>query len=140
MTRRIKYSAWILLSCFVVGSLVAPAAHYAFMMGSDVYGIGDHSPAHAIAHGPHTPDTHHHALPVDAKASDARASDADKQHLECEYADLFATFVADGPADLPYTDVVFADEVVAHHAFQVPIVLLPAPFQQRGPPISSSIA
>lgn len=34
--------ALLVLLTFVVGSIVAPASHYAFMLFSDVYGVGDH--------------------------------------------------------------------------------------------------
>ncbi len=85
-----SYRAAILLLTLVVGSVVAPFSHYAYMALSDAFSV-------VSAHG-------HHAHHGDAMAKDAGgvvashggalARDAAAGPVFCEYADLFATFAA----------------------------------------------
>ncbi len=83
MKRILSIKAIVLLTTFVVGSIVAPASHYVFMVFSDAY-VWHHAPLSGK-------NTHpHHPIPV----SDSTNVVAPNDHLVCDYADLFATFVA----------------------------------------------
>ena len=83
MQSRTRNSAYILLLSFIVGGLVAPLSHYAFMALSDVYmdfGQAGHA---GSMHASHVQD--------DASGP---AFDVIPAHIVCEYSDLFATFAS----------------------------------------------
>ena len=107
----------------MLGSIVAPASHYGFMMVSDLYGVGSH-----MGHGPTDHQHHSHWIHL---------NDAGVSHFECEYADLFATFVAASPATASILDI----EPYRQKHFEAPalalVTLQTSPFHQRGPPLFS---
>lgn len=125
--------ALLVLLTFVVGSIVAPASHYAFMLYSDVYGVGHHQhnthqDGHDAGHEAHASTASHNATPV-------QASDAGVEHFYCEYAALFATFAATGPVAAPVVDGTPHTGLISATADLHPDFSLPAAFQQRGPPV-----
>ena len=120
MRQTAKHSAYIILLTFVVGSIFAPASHYVYMMFSDLYGVGNH-----MDHG----SGHHEHVMLHAHLNDAGES-----HFECEYAALFATFVATGTAAASSLDI---EPIRLNHVeapVQAPISPQKSPFHQRGPP------
>ncbi len=142
MQSRRSQIALLVLLTFVVGSIVAPASHYAFMLFSDAYGVGGHlqhstehashgsahDGAHGSAHHSSTPIASPHEMPVQAR-------DAGVDHFYCEYAALFATFAATGPLTVFVADVTPVSSTVIALADLAPAISIPAAFQQRGPPV-----
>lgn len=132
--RRSQIALFVLLT-FVVGSIVAPASHYAYMLFSDVYGVGGH-----LQHTAHHPSSHHDASHHDEVADSThampvRARDAGSDHFYCEYAELFATFAATGTLAASVLNATPHSELVITSAERNPDVSLLAAFQQRGPPV-----
>lgn len=126
-----------MLLTFVVGSLFAPASHYAYMLFSEAYGMGGHA-EHQMDHQEDMHSMHNSTHVVDV--GHLKANDAGKEHIECEYADLFATFAA---ANLPAASSVEAPalkQVLMEKPVEAPQVLHFSPFNQRGPPGLSYIA
>ncbi len=138
MQSRRSQIALLVLLTFVVGSIVAPASHYAFMLFSDAYGVGghlqhstehaSHDSAHGSAHHSSTQRASPHEMPVQAR-------DAGVDHFYCEYAALFATFAATGPLTVFVADVTPVSSTVIALADLAPAMSIPAAFQQRGPPV-----
>ncbi len=103
------------------------------MLFSDAYGMGGHA-EHQMDQQDDTHSMHKAHVVV---AGHLKANDADKEHIECEYADLFATFAA---ASLPAASSVEAPalkEVLMEKPVQAPLVMHFSPFNQRGPPVLS---
>ncbi|MEM8487784.1 MAG: hypothetical protein AAF564_19690 [Bacteroidota bacterium] len=132
--RRSQIALLVLLT-FVVGSIVAPASHYAYMLFSDVYGVGGHLQHTAHHDVPHHGASHHGAAVDGTHDMPVRARDAGSDHFYCEYADLFATFAATGPLAASVVDATPHSEPVIISAERNPDASLPAAFQQRGPPV-----
>lgn len=117
--KRVRQAA-CLLCLFVSGSLLAPLAHYSFMVISDAY-----APLDAQTHPPH----HHHS------EDQGTGYQVAQTHFMCQYADLFANFNAtehvqtlalDAPVH-PEALLVFAQHIVSKQGIRF--------FQSRAPPL-----
>ncbi len=123
------HKAWILLLTFVVGGVVAPLSHYLYMEVAVAMTAVPGEDAHAGHHGHGA--TAHGALPIDGSETWRGAVDP---HEFCDYADLFATFAATGPATVGlgyHLNIVPAPTPIEPGA---PSAVAPASLHLRGPP------
>lgn len=141
MKRRLTFGAWLCLLTFSVGSVVAPASHYAFMAIAGAYGYGGHHGTEAADHASHHDHADHHAhhghhMAMAAPSMEGGQIDEPQAtHEMCEYAALYATQVlASAPAPitlpLPASRTVHADAPMAVFASATPRTRF-----SRGPPL-----
>ncbi|MEM1093048.1 MAG: hypothetical protein AAGJ10_00475 [Bacteroidota bacterium] len=138
MKRRLTFGAWLCLLTFSVGSVVAPASHYAFMAIAGAYGYGAHHAAGTAHHGAHADHHAHHGHHMAMAAPSMEGGQIDEPqaaHEMCEYAALYATQVlAAAPVPitlaLPESRTVHADVPMAVFA-----AAPPSTHFSRGPPL-----
>ncbi len=133
--RRSQIALFVLLT-FVVGSIMAPASHYAFMLFSDAYGIGAH---HAHDSHTHTASNKHAAMHGHGSYA-PQLVDADEEVYHCEYADLFATFAATGPINAAVADSTPQSGHLGTPTDLGPALSILVAYHQRGPPVFSNRA
>ncbi len=134
MISQAKQSAYILLVTFVVGSLFAPASHYAFMMLHDAYDLDGHHVMVSGHHGEMDQATQGKHI---SRAQGAWMYDAGPSHFICEYAALFATFAATEVTTVASLAAPRLQRILAESPTQAPFVHTLVPFSQRGPPHAS---
>ncbi|GAB5520800.1 MAG: hypothetical protein RhofKO_30510 [Rhodothermales bacterium] len=136
VTQRLRFGAWLCLLTFSVGSVVAPASHYAFMAIAGAYGYGQHHSAeeHDEPADPHAHHGHHMAMAMPSMEG-GQVDAPQAAHEMCEYAELYATQVlasAPAPLTLPIPESRLA-------LAEAPLVVLPADAPlthfSRGPPL-----
>ncbi|MEM6646137.1 MAG: hypothetical protein AAF730_07785 [Bacteroidota bacterium] len=143
MKRRLTFGAWLCLLTFSVGSVVAPASHYAFMAIAGAYGYGGHHATEAADHdaAPHdgTTDHHahhgHHVAVATPSVEGGQIDEPQAAHEMCEYAALYATQVlASAPAPItlprPAAQVALAEVPLAVFGTEAPRTHF-----SRGPPL-----
>ncbi len=119
-----------MLLTLVVGSLLAPSAHYAFMLFSDLYGLND-------VEGHHDHGMSQQPATAYIGVSGVQAHDGDNKSIECDYADLFATFAASSPPLIAALPAPPLKQVLLGSVIEAPVSQQFLPFHQRGPPISA---
>lgn len=121
------------LATFLAGSIVAPFSHYIFMATSDFHAAMEvQTTGHEDHHQPagHHAPTHHASY-----GQQALASTQAPFHYVCEYADLFANFVASHPDEADhFNDLNYA--ILVSDCVEVFYTEQSLRIQPRAPPVS----